>query len=30
VNNLEGRHPGVVAIARHFRYDHLPAHLAAI
>lgn len=25
-----GAHPGVVAIARYFEYDHLPPHLQAI
>lgn len=27
---LEGRHPGTVAIARFFAYDHLPERLRAI
>jgi len=25
-----GRHPGTVAVAKHFAYAHLPAHLQAI
>jgi hypothetical protein len=25
-----GRHPGVVSIAKHFQFDHLPEHLQAI
>ncbi len=28
--HLEGRHPGTVAIAKYFAYDHLPAHLQAV
>jgi len=27
---LVGRHPGTVAVFRHFTYAHLPAHLAAV
>lgn len=27
---LAGRHPGTVAIARHFTFDHLPERLQAI
>lgn len=28
--NVEGRHPGVAAIARYFDYQHLPAHLQPV
>jgi hypothetical protein len=30
MQNLDGRHPGIVAIARYFEYDHLPPHLQAV
>lgn len=28
--DLADRHPGTVAVAKHFRFDHLPPHLAAV
>jgi hypothetical protein len=28
--DLTGRHPGTVAVAKHFAHEHLPPHLAAI
>jgi hypothetical protein len=30
MQNLEGRHPGTVAIARYFEWEHLPEKLQAI
>ena len=28
--DLTGRHPGTVAVAKHFSYAHLPEHLQAV
>ncbi len=30
MNNLQGRHPGTVAIAKHFAYAHLAQDLQAV
>jgi hypothetical protein len=30
VSDLDGRHPGVTAILRHFEFGHPPEHLQAI